>query len=223
MVTKVSFLHTFPALVDVFEKLAEDYLPGAKISHACESAFFDAEFGAGRLSAPEEALLLQYAKVAEASGSDVIVTTCAFLGPTVDKLRNRVRIPWVGVDEAMAEEALRIGKRIGVLATVKSPLDATSNLLTRLASGRGEDICVDARICQGAFEQLSAGDPELHDRIIREHLLAMSEDVDVVVLSQASMARAVGSLGGGIKIPVLSSPVLCMEWLAAKFEAPHKS
>lgn len=53
---------------------------------------------------------------------------------------------------------------------------------------------------------------EAHDRIVREGLLSLMLDVDVIVLAQASMARVVDSLPDEErKVPILSSPKLGIE------------
>jgi Asp/Glu/hydantoin racemase len=64
---------------------------------------------------------------------------------------------------------------------------------------------VTERIAEGAFEALLNGDAEKHDEIVKDTISALTEQVDVVVLAQASMARLVPQLQG-VRIPVLSSP-----------------
>jgi Asp/Glu/hydantoin racemase len=60
-------------------------------------------------------------------------------------------------------------------------------------------------IAEGAFEALLSGDAAKHDEIVKGTISALTEQVDVVVLAQASMARLVPQLQG-VRIPVLSSP-----------------
>ena len=56
-----------------------------------------------------------------------------------------------------------------------------------------------------------AGDTATHDRILSESLTRLVEEVDVVVLAQASMARMVQTLPLEVRrIPMLSSPELAV-------------
>jgi Asp/Glu/hydantoin racemase len=121
-------------------------------------------------------------------------------------------VPLVRIDEAMADEAVRIGSRIGVVATLASTLEPTAQLIER----KGDGITVTAHLCEGAFEALSAGDRDRHDELVREGLRAVLAGNDVVVLAQASMARVVDTLAEDERsVPILSSPRLAMERVAA--------
>ena len=104
-----------------------------------------------------------------------------------------------------AEEASAIGPRIGVVATVSTTLDPTVRLIRRKAGERGRTVDVTERIAEGAFEALLRGDGALHDEILKQTIVALADQVDVVVLAQVSMARLIPTLGV-LRVPVLSSP-----------------
>jgi hypothetical protein len=105
----------------------------------------------------------------------------------------------------MAEEASAIGSRIGVVATVSTTLDPTVRLIRRKAGELGRTVEVTERIAEGAFEALLRGDGLLHDEILKQAIVALADQVDVIVLAQVSMARLVPTLGK-LRVPVLSSP-----------------
>jgi len=113
----------------------------------------------------------------------------------------------------MAERAVVLGARIGVLATLPTTLAPTTELVEAAAQEAGTAVEAVARICDGAFAALERGDRSRHDAIIGEELDRLASEVDVVVLAQASMARiaAARSEDGP---PVLSSPRLAMEKMA---------
>ncbi len=105
----------------------------------------------------------------------------------------------------MAEEASRIGARIGVVATVSTTLEPTVRLIRKKAAEHGREIDVTERIADGAFEALLAGDAQRHDNILKQAIISLMDEVHVVVLAQISMARLVPLLGA-TRVPVLSSP-----------------
>jgi len=62
------------------------------------------------------------------------------------------------------------------------------------------------------------GDSAKHDKLVAEALIELSSKVDVIVLAQASMARVVNTLPEAEKkVPILSSPITAMEFLANIF------
>lgn len=109
----------------------------------------------------------------------------------------------------MAEKAVTLGRRIGVLATLRTTLEPTTALVRQKAQGR--DVEIVECLCEGAFEAVLAGDTVTHDALVSEGLLKLVNDVDVVVLAQASMARVLTAMAPAlVKIPVLSSPELAV-------------
>jgi Asp/Glu/hydantoin racemase len=119
-------------------------------------------------------------------------------------------VPVLRIDEPMADEAVRLGSRVGVLATLRTTLEPTAELVERRGREAGKQVEVVARVCDGAFEALQAGDRERHDELVREGLRSLAAQVDVVVLAQASMAR-VAETAPDVAVPVLSSPRLGMQ------------
>lgn len=87
-----------------------------------------------------------------------------------------------------------------MLATLRSTLDPTTELIRRHAPGAQ----VHAMVCDGAFDALRAGRPDEHDAAVRSGAASLvAGGAGVVVLAQASMARA---LDAGADVPVLTSP-----------------
>ena len=80
------------------------------------------------------------------------------------------------------------------------------------AAAQRRDIETVTYLCEGAFQAVSSGDTDTHDRLVREGLLALMDRVDVIVLAQASMARVVDTLSEDEKtVPILSSPKMGVE------------
>jgi Asp/Glu/hydantoin racemase len=126
--------------------------------------------------------------------------------------RAAVDLPVLRIDEAMADEAVQTGRRVGVAATLRSTLDPTIDLIKTRALRAKRQCEVVARLCEGAFEAVASGDTATHDRIVRENLLVLMGEVDVIVLAQASMARVVDAMDSAdLRVPVLSSPRRAIE------------
>jgi hypothetical protein len=115
----------------------------------------------------------------------------------------------------MADQAVQMGSRIGVVATLRTTLDPTADLIRRRAQAAGKDIELTSQLCEGAFEALMSGDAAAHDTTVAAALKTLSQQVDVIVLAQASMARVVDTLSAGDKrVPILASPGIAVDYLA---------
>jgi Asp/Glu/hydantoin racemase len=210
-VSTIGFVHTVLSLPPTFAALAEELVPGADVFHIADETLLGVTRREGRLTPTTRRRVLGYVESAADAGADVVVVTCSSIGPAVDASRGFVDVPVLRIDEPMADEAVRIGSRIGVVATLSTTLEPTAELVARRAREAGKDVQVVSHLCDGAFEALTAGDRDRHDELVREGLRQVMSQTDVVVLAQASMARVVED---DPPVPILSSPRLGMERVA---------
>jgi Asp/Glu/hydantoin racemase len=63
------------------------------------------------------------------AGADAVLVTCSSIGPAVEATRPFCPVPLFRIDEEMADRAIATGPRIGVLATLKSTLEPTRDLV----------------------------------------------------------------------------------------------
>jgi len=141
--------------------------------------------------------------------------TCSSIGPAVEAGAKLIGVPVLRVDQPMADKAVATGKRIGVIASLSTTLEPTADLIQRRAAIGGKEIELTSRLVEGAFEALMAGDGATHDMKVAAALKELSQQVDIIVLAQASMARVVDSLAAADKrVPILASPGIAVDYLA---------
>ncbi len=214
MARKVGMVHTVAKLVPVFEELADEVMPGTEVIHLVDEGLLKDIVAGGELTPDRVSRLASLASFAEASGAEAVMLTCSTVGPGVDTAKENVEVPFLKVDEAMADRAVQLGPHIGVIATLHTTLTPTSDLVRDRASVQGREVEVETVLCDGAFEALGAGDMDTHDRIVIENLKELMVRADVVVLAQASMARVADLIPEDEKVvPILSSPRLGVERL----------
>jgi aspartate/glutamate racemase len=185
-----AFLHTVTGLVPTFEQLAATHLPGWKPFNIVDESLLRNTMRQGNLTPETIKRVVQYLCLAAEGGAEAVVVTCSSIGPAVEAAKPLLSIPLVRIDEGMVDVALKQGRKIGVLATVGTTLKPTSDLILDRAALQGLTPTVTARVCEGAFAQNVAGNRDRHDEIIRENIVDLGREVDVIVLAQASMARA---------------------------------
>lgn len=210
MQKKFALLHTGAGLIPLFNDLGRELLPKVQLVHLVDELLLQNTIDCGRLDQGVVRRLGRLVESAAEGGARAVMVTCSSIGPAVPLLRPLFDIPVLRIDEAMAEEAVYLGRRIGVAATLKSTLEPTTTLLRDTATRMQRACEVVTGLCEGAFEILRQGDAAAHDRMVLSRVGKLMEEVDVVVLAQASMTRIQPQIPAGGKVPVLASPRLAM-------------
>lgn len=201
---RLSLLHTVPALAEALRPRLEAALPGWTFTDLVDETLLADAIRDGELVAATRARLADRLRAA-GEGADAVLVTCSSLGEAADELAAAVAVPVFRIDRGMAQEAVRLGARIGILATLPTTLGPTERLIRDTAAASGRTVELHARLCEGAFARLAAGDRATHDAMVQAAFAELAPRVDVVVLAQASMARALADHAGG-PVPVLTSP-----------------
>jgi len=211
----LGLVHTSATLVPVFAELCNKYLAGIKVFNIVDDSLIKNTIACGELTASTARRVVNYAGSAEEAGADFILFTCSSIGAAVETAATVTGVPVLRVDQPMADIAVQTGKRIGVIATLSTTLEPTSDLVRRRAIAAGKEIELVSKLCEGAFDALMSGDAATHDKKVGDALKQLSKEVDVILLAQASMARVVDTLDeADKKIPILASPALAIQHIA---------
>lgn len=214
-VKTLGLIHTSATLVPVFAELCAKYIPNVKTFNIVDDSLIKNTIACGKLTADTSRRVVNYAGSAQDAGADYILFTCSSIGPAVEAAAGLSHVPVLRVDQPMADKAVQSGKKIGVLATLSTTLHPTSDLVRRRALAAGKEIELIPVLCEGAFEALMSGDAATHDQKVGDALRKLANEVDVILLAQASIARVVDTLAeADKKVPILASPPIAMEYLA---------
>ena len=212
---KLGLVHTSAKLVPVFAALCKEKLPGVETFNIVDDSLVKNIREAGSITPAISRRVANYIKSAESSGAEQILVTCSSIGPAVEAGAKLMGVPVLRVDQPMADQAVATGKKIGVIATLQTTLEPTADLILRRAAIAGKKIELTSKLCEGAFEALMSGDAATHDAKVAAALKELSQQVDVIVLAQASMARVVETLSAEDKrVPILASPGIAVDYLA---------
>jgi Asp/Glu/hydantoin racemase len=198
--------------------LARELLPEARVVSIVDDSLLDDALAAGGLTRDVTRRMCQYALAAEDGGADLILSQCSSVSEAIDVARPLVRVPILKIDEPMAEEAVRLGPRIAVAATLPTTLGPTGRLIERTAAAARKSVEITRVLAEGAFDALKGGDQARHNRMVLDALAPCRQTADVVVLAQGSMAVLQPDLEGW-GLPVLTSPRLGMERAAQMIRA----
>lgn len=142
---------------------------------------------------------LTLARYAAGTGAQGILFSCSAFGPCIEACaRDLAPLPVLKPNEAAIEEAVKIGRRIGLLATFPGTL---ASMPPEFPPGVEVVPC----LAPGALAALDAGDAATHDRLAAEASVAL-RDCDVVLLGQFSLARAASLVAAATGKPVVTTP-----------------
>ncbi|MGD1031284.1 MAG: aspartate/glutamate racemase family protein [Opitutaceae bacterium] len=211
----LALIHTSATLVPVFQQLCKARLAAVDTFNIADDSLIRDVIARGRLTPATARRVAGHIASAEAAGADYILVTCSSIGAAVEAAVPLTGVPVLRVDQPMADAAVGIGGRIGVVATLSTTLEPTADLIRRRALSAGRRVELTTRLCEGAFEALMRGDSAAHDARVLEALAILSGQVDVIVLAQASMARVADQIPQEKRgAPILASPPLAIDYLA---------
>jgi len=218
MIKKVGFVHTGVAIAAMIKPMIAERLPGVSSFHIVDDSLIQDLLQAGQMTPDILRRLCRQVELAEEAGAQLIMVTCSSIAPGVDVARKMVNVPVMKIDEPMAEKAISLSDRIGVLATAKTTIGPSVKLIEDKASEAGKKVTIHSVLSADAFDCFLRGDLENHDRIVKEAASKLIGKVGVVVLAQASMGHLSGAIEGIIKVPVLTSPGLAMDALVKRLK-----
>jgi Asp/Glu/hydantoin racemase len=212
MKRKVAIIHATQLAVKPMLDAFHTSAPDVEIIHLLDEGLLVAVNEQGGVTQPILNAFRGLLRKGVDCGVDGILLSCSAFSPYVEELETELPVPLVSVDGAMLQQALSLGERIGIVATVVAAGHTTARQLQEMAEKRGKEVTARVEIVTEAFEELKRGCGERHDELVKqgaEKLIPMS---DVLVLAQLSMARAADSLAFS-PIPVLTSPLVSVNAL----------
>ncbi|KEZ91377.1 aspartate/glutamate racemase family protein [Lacrimispora celerecrescens] len=153
---------------------------------------------------PAARLIGMYMKAVE-QGADAILNLCSSVGEVADCVQEAARylgVPIVRVDEEMCREAVRLGRKIAVMATLPTTLEPTKRTVLRVAREMGKHVEMMEVLVDGAFGL----DQEQFKALMAEHAGKATKEADVILLAQGSMAYCESYIADMYGKTVLSSP-----------------
>ena len=145
------------------------------------------------------------ARYARGCGADAILFTCSAFGPAIEAARAALDMPVLKPNEAMLEEALAAGTRIGLMATFEPSIPALKAELEELARDKGVKLKIQTRSRTGRPRRAPRR-PARRARSPDRCGCGELEDCEALVLGQFSMASAAEWIPNSRGRKVLTSP-----------------
>ena len=186
---RIFLLHAYRFSIEPIGQAFAELWPAAEALPVLDQSLY-ADAGAdGTLPSDIVPRLERLFRHCELSGGRAIVFTGSTFGPAVEQARRAVSIPVLKSDEAMAEAAVRQGRRILLVATAKRAIPVLRANLEAAAVAAGKQVEIGELWVAAAKAANDAGRHDEHDRQVAD-AVAAAKDWDVAVLGQISMTPA---------------------------------
>ena len=193
MKNKLAMIHTVSwynkSVIEPFASRFAEQNPDVELMNIMDDTLLSESLANGGPTQAVVRRMVLYAMAAEAQGADVVMCSCTTMGDATRTARKLVSVPIFNIDEPMARQAVTLGTRMGIIATVPTSAPATRALLLEEARLAGKEIAIETVINERAFQHLLAGEIPEHNALVHAEIDRLADIVDVIVLGQISLAQ----------------------------------
>jgi Asp/Glu/hydantoin racemase len=146
------------------------------------------------------------------TGAAGILVTCSAFGPAIDRLIGELPIPVIKPNEAMFRAALKVGDRIGMLATFGPSIGTMEAEFGEFVREQNSRATLTTILVDEAIDRLRKGDAETHNRLLAENAHRL-DGMDAVMLAHFSTSIAATAVQAKTKSQVLAAPDLAVQYM----------
>ncbi len=209
---KVAVIHTTPVTIPALKKEILAACGQVEVINLLDDSMLPEINQSGKITPDVRYRLHTLMLLAQSAGADAVLCACSSIGGIFEEGRALLSMR---IDEPMAERAVAF-RKVGVAATLQSTIGPTTELILCKAAALGREVAVDAKVIDNVGTLLAEGREARYDQIVGDELRKLAWNNDVVVLAQASMARAVAGFGEEERQRFLTSPVSGVAALAKR-------
>jgi Asp/Glu/hydantoin racemase len=217
----IGIIHAIHLTIGAMKPFLERYIPDVEVMHLCDDTIQRDNISAGVGVIPKHNYFrfAQYAHNMQESGVELILLACSTFNYAAELARPMIDIPILQIDRPMMELAVMQGKRVGLLATLATTVPSSERLLRIVAAEKNRPVEITTVLRPEAFEAVSKGDAETHNRILLEEIDKLSGKVDAIVMAQLSMSALAPHLGK-TAVPVFNSGTTGFGYIREKLYGP---
>jgi Asp/Glu/hydantoin racemase len=196
---RIALIHALRHSPPPIEAAFREHWPEARLMNLLDDSLSADLARDGKLTEAMTQRFLTLARYAAGTGAQGVLFSCSAFGPCIEACaRDLAPLPVLKPNEAAIEEAVGIGRKVGLLATFPATL---ASMPAEFPPGVELVPC----LAKGALAALDAGDLAAHDRLAAEASVAL-KGCDVVLLGQFSLARAAAAVEAATGRPVVTTP-----------------
>ncbi|MDA0733850.1 MAG: aspartate/glutamate racemase family protein [Chloroflexi bacterium] len=201
---RVTMIHAVAGSIHPTQMAFRDEFPDAELVNVMDDSLL-ADYG-DNITAKLRRRMSQLICYCADHGADAVGLACSVYAPVVESARNLVDIPVLSSYEAVMDDAVSYGSRIGIIASVAATLRDSKYYLQKAAEQRGTTVEPQPLLDENLMRLMSIDGQEEFRQSLAEAVQRMAPGVDAILLSQFSMATALPHLREITNVPLLSAP-----------------
>lgn len=209
---RIALIHATPVAVEPIAAAFAMLWPEAEPVNILDNSLSVDRAKSAALTAALEVRIGDLAVYGRSIGADAILFTCSAFGAAIERAGKTLDVPVLKPNEAMFEEALAFGDRIGMIATFAPAVATMEAEFVEDARRFRPTARLATCLAADAMSALRSGDAETHNQLVAERCAVLT-DVDAVMLAHFSTARALEASRAIASWPVLSSPAAAVRKL----------
>jgi hypothetical protein len=215
---RIALVHATPVSIDPVKAAFARLWPDAEPVDILDSSLSVDRAKTPGLTPEIDARILRLALHGVAIGAAGVLFTCSAFGPAIEAAARALPVPVLKPNEAMFEEALAHGGRIGMVATFPPSVGTMEDEFAEEARRLRPGATIRTALPAAARGALDGGDYDTHNRLVAAACAAMT-DVDAIMLAHFSTTRALDQAQMATSVAVLSPPEAAVRKLRRLFAA----
>jgi Asp/Glu/hydantoin racemase len=196
---RIALIHALKHSIAPIEASFAKLWPNAILMNVLDDSLSADVARDGSLTSAMTDRFLALGRYVASTHADAILFTCSAFGPCIEAVaREQAQVPVLKPNEAMIEQAVARGHRIGLLSTFPPTLKS-------MPAEFPATVQPVPKLVEGALAALDRGDRAEHDRLVAQASRDL-RDCDLIALAQYSMAPAAELVAEESNLPVLTTP-----------------
>ena len=196
---RIALIHALKHSIPPIEEAFARHWPDASLMNLLDDSLSADVARDGGITEEMTERFRRLGRYAAGAGADGILFTCSAFGACIEAVaREHASMPVLKPNEAMIEEAVAKGHKIGLLATFAPTLVSMPPEFPR-------SVELVPKLAEGAMAALDRGDRAEHDRLVVEASKEL-RDCDLITLAQYSMAPAASLVAAASGLRVVTTP-----------------
>lgn len=196
---RIALVHALKHSIVPIEAAFASHWPEARLMNLLDDSLSADVARDGGITTAMTERFLKLGRYAKGAGADAILFTCSAFGACIEAVaREQAPMPVLKPNEAMIEQAIGKGRRIGLLSTF-------APTLVSMPPEFPGSVEIVPKLAEGALAALDRGDRAEHDRLVAEAAKDL-RDCDLIALAQYSMAPAAALVAEASGRPVVTTP-----------------
>jgi hypothetical protein len=210
---RIALIHALKHSIVPIEVAFAKHWPDARLMNLLDDSLSADLARDGRLTDAMTARFRTIGRYVVSSGAHAILFTCSAFGPCIEAVaHDHAPMPVLKPNEAMIEQAVQQGRKVGLLSTFPPTLAS-------MPAEFPASVDLMPKLAEGALAALDRGHRAEHDRLVVEASKALC-NCDLIALAQYSMAPAAALVAEATGRPVLTTPDSAVMKLKEMLKAP---